>query len=149
MVQEVAQDLGQEPVSCGVMIETPRAALVAHEWVSGIDFVSFGTNDLTQLTWGLSRDDSDQITEAYAHLNITDPFESFDHQGVGLLLQASCQRLLHAKPSLRLSVCGEHAALPESAAFFKSAGIHTLSCSPFFVPRMRVACGLLGADEKR
>lgn len=144
MIQDIAAELNHPPLPCGVMIETPRAALMAHEWSPWIDFVSFGTNDLTQMTWGLSRDDSDDIMRHYSQAHILDPFDQWDEHGVGQLVRGACHRILNVKPHMRISVCGEHASLPEAASFFQSVGIHTLSCAPCFVPRMRMAVGLAG-----
>ena len=132
-------DPGSRHVDFGVMIETPRAALLADELAPLVNFISFGTNDLTQMTWGLSRDDSAPITKTYHTLGIPDPFCSLDILGVGQLIQWACDRAKKANPQIVISVCGEHAAHPDNSAFFHSLGIHGLSCSPWSLPRVRLA----------
>lgn len=129
---------GTRSIHFGVMIETPRAALLAHELAPMVDFMSFGTNDLTQLTWGLSRDDGAPITLTHRPLGIGDPFSIWDASGVGQLVKMACEGARRTNPHIALSVCGEHAACPKSIPFFHDLGI-SLSCSPFALPRVRLA----------
>jgi pyruvate,orthophosphate dikinase len=122
----------------GAMIETPRAALVTASLVANLDFISFGTNDLTQMTWGLSRDDSPSFFGSYLPLGIKDPFAHFDPQGVGELVSWSCQQARKIKPSLKISVCGEHAGTPSGISFFNDIGVDAISCSPWRIPTARL-----------
>jgi pyruvate,orthophosphate dikinase len=130
---------GSRNVNFGAMIETPRAALLADTLAPLVDFISFGTNDLTQMTWGLSRDDCLPITQTYEKLGLSDPFSQLDIAGVGQLISLACARAKQANPKVTISVCGEHAACPESIPFFQDIGIDSLSCSPWALPRVRLA----------
>lgn len=130
--------------SVGAMIETPRAALLTASLVPHLDFISFGTNDLTQMAWGLSRDDSASFFGAYTSLGIKDPFDHFDARGVGELVSWSCQQARKVKPSLKISVCGEHAGTPSGISFFNEIGIDVVSCSPWRIPTARL-CAAQGA----
>ncbi len=125
----------------GTMIETPRAALVAGDLAHSADFFSFGTNDLTQLTMGLSRDDAGPIVRAYLERGIwkTDPFASIDTAGVGELVRLGAAHGRAARPALELGVCGEHGGDPRSIEFFEEAGLDYVSCSPLRVPIARLA----------
>ena len=128
----------------GTMIELPRAALRAGEiaeGAEGAEFFSFGTNDLTQTTLGLSRDDAAPIQESYAMQQVfkTDPFVSIDVAGVGELVQLGTTRGRAAKPGLKVGICGEHGGDPGSVAFFDEVGLDYVSCSPFRVPIARLA----------
>jgi len=130
--------------SVGVMIELPRAALRAGEIAAGeggAEFFSFGTNDLTQTTLGLSRDDAAPILEAYAqrHVFEADPFVSIDVAGVGELVRMGVERGRAARPELKIGICGEHGGEPRSVAFFDEAGLDYVSCSPYRVPIARLA----------
>jgi len=130
--------------SIGTMIELPRAALRAGEIAegeTGADFFSFGTNDLTQTTLGLSRDDAGLILEAYAEQKIfnVDPFVSLDVDGVGELVRIGTERGRAAKPGLKVGICGEHGGEPKSVAFFDEVGLDYVSCSPYRVPIARLA----------
>jgi pyruvate,orthophosphate dikinase len=130
--------------SVGVMIELPRAALRAGEIAAGeggAEFFSFGTNDLTQTTLGLSRDDAAPILEAYAqrHVFEVDPFVSIDVAGVGELVRMGVERGRAARPELKIGICGEHGGEPRSVAFFDEAGLDYVSCSPYRVPIARLA----------
>ncbi|MDP1821268.1 MAG: putative PEP-binding protein [Acidimicrobiales bacterium] len=129
-------------VSIGTMIETPRAALVAGELAEVADFFSFGTNDLTQMTFGFSRDDVEaRLVPAYleAGLLARNPFETLDRPGVGELVQLAVARGRAARPRLKMGVCGEHGGDPESIRFFQAAGLDYVSCSPYRVPVARLA----------
>ncbi|HEV2760484.1 MAG TPA: putative PEP-binding protein, partial [Acidimicrobiales bacterium] len=137
-------------VTIGTMIETPRAALRADEIAEVADFFSFGTNDLTQMTFGFSRDDVEsRLMPAYLGQNLLkrNPFETIDVAGVGELVKLAAQRGREAKPGLKLGVCGEHGGDPESITLFTEAGLDYVSCSPFRVPiaRLSAAHAILNA----
>lgn len=123
------------------MIEIPRAALVADEIAKEADFFSFGTNDLTQMTFGYSRDDVGKFLPTYLAQGIlqNDPFEVLDQRGVGQLIKIATERGRAARPSLKVGICGEHGGEPSSIAFFAEAGLDYVSCSPFRVPIARLA----------
>jgi pyruvate,orthophosphate dikinase len=129
-------------VAIGTMIETPRAALLANEIAEVADFFSFGTNDLTQMTFGFSRDDVEgRMMSVYLEKGLlpANPFETIDALGVGELVRLACQRGRATKPELKLGVCGEHGGDPASIAVFAAAGVDYVSCSPFRVPIARLA----------
>jgi pyruvate,orthophosphate dikinase len=137
-------------VTIGTMIETPRAALRAGEIAEVADFFSFGTNDLTQMTFGFSRDDVEsRLMPAYLGQALLkrNPFETIDAAGVGELVKLAAQRGREAKPGLKLGVCGEHGGDPESITLFQQAGLDYVSCSPFRVPiaRLSAAQAILNA----
>ncbi len=125
----------------GTMIELPRAALRADEIANGAEFFSFGTNDLTQTTLGMSRDDSAPFLEIYRTKNIyeKDPFATLDTDGVGELLRIASERGRQTRADLKLGICGEHGGDPDSIMFFQKAGLDYVSCSPFRVPIARLA----------
>ena len=129
-------------VSIGTMIETPRAALRADELSEAADFFSFGTNDLTQMTFGFSRDDVEsRMMPAYLENGLLkrNPFETIDQSGVGELVKIASERGRSAKPGIKLGVCGEHGGDPESIDLFYRVGLDYVSCSPFRVPIARLA----------
>lgn len=134
----------------GVMVETPRAALRAEDIAPHCEFFSFGTNDLTQMTYGLSRDDAGRFMSAYVQQGVfpEDPFHTLDQEGVGELLRLGAERGRRAQPSLTLSVCGEHGGSPESIAFCREIGLDYVSCSPFRVPVARLAAAQLAIEDK-
>ncbi len=134
----------------GVMVETPRAALRAHEIAQHAAFLSFGTNDLTQMTYGLSRDDAGKFMGTYVSQGVfrEDPFHTLDIDGVGELLTIGAERGRAGRPDVTLSVCGEHGGNPESIAFCRDAGFHYVSCSPFRVPVARLAAAHLVLRQK-
>ncbi len=125
----------------GVMVETPRAALRAGEIAEHAEFLSFGTNDLTQMTYGLSRDDAGRFMGSYVSQGVyaEDPFHILDVEGVGELLLIGAARGREARPNVTISLCGEHGGNPESIAFCRAAGFDYVSCSPFRVPVARLA----------
>jgi pyruvate, orthophosphate dikinase len=125
----------------GTMIETPRAALVADSIAKAAEFFSFGTNDLTQMTMGFSRDDAGKFLPVYLAQGVyeRDPFRSLDQKGVGQLVQLAVERGKAARPTLEVGICGEHGGDPASVAFFHRAGLDYVSCSPFRVPIARLA----------
>jgi pyruvate,orthophosphate dikinase len=125
----------------GTMIELPRAALRAADIARHVDFFSFGTNDLTQTTYGISRDDAPAFLAAYQRKGLyeLDPFVTLDQKGVGELIQTAIQRGRAANPALKIGICGEHAGDPASLAFFARLGIDYVSCAPYRVPVARLA----------
>ena len=134
---------GTLQVLIGTMIETPRAALLAAEIAEEADFFSFGTNDLTQMTFGFSRDDVEvRMMSEYLELGLLkrNPFEVVDPDGVGELVRLGVERGRSTRPGLKIGVCGEHGGDPESIATFARAGLDYVSCSPFRVPIARLAC---------
>jgi pyruvate,orthophosphate dikinase len=134
----------------GVMVETPRAALRAEDIAESTSFLSFGTNDLTQMTYGLSRDDAGRFMSEYVAQGVfaEDPFHTLDVDGVGELLILGAKRGRMARPDLTLSMCGEHGGNPESIAFCRAAGFDYVSCSPFRVPVARLAAAQLAILDK-
>jgi pyruvate,orthophosphate dikinase len=125
----------------GTMIEVPRAALMADKIARHADFFSFGTNDLTQMTYGYSRDDAGRFLPEYVKLGIldNDPFQCIDERGVGQLVRMACERGRETRPDLHLGICGEHGGDPQSIDFFERAGLDYVSCSPYRVPIARLA----------
>jgi pyruvate,orthophosphate dikinase len=130
----------RERFSFGTMIELPRAALRAAEIAEHVDFFSFGTNDLTQTTYGISRDDAPAFLSAYQRKGLYDfdPFVTLDQKGVGEMITMAIERGKRANPSLKIGICGEHAGDPESLAFFARLAIDYVSCSPYRVPVARL-----------
>ncbi|MDN5248078.1 MAG: pyruvate, phosphate dikinase [Wolbachia endosymbiont of Tyrophagus putrescentiae] len=135
LAQEEAKKLDVE-YSIGTMIELPRAALIADKLAKHAEFFSFGTNDLTQTTMGLSRDDSVNFLDSYRKNNIfaNDPFEMLDFEGVGELIKIAIERGKKTRQDLKVGICGEHGANPESIGFFIELGLDYVSCSPYRVP---------------
>ena len=128
----------------GTMIEVPRAAVTAGPIAGSAEFFSFGTNDLTQMTWGFSRDDVEAaFFSRYIELGIfgVSPFETIDRDGVGRLVDIAVREGRAARPDLELGVCGEHGGDPESVHFFHEVGLDYVSCSPFRVPVARLEAG--------
>ncbi len=145
IIAEVEQERQVKlPIEIGTMIELPRAALTANRIAQVADFFSFGTNDLTQTTWGFSRDDVEAaFFSPYLAKGILtiSPFETIDADGVGELVKTATERGLATNPKLHLGVCGEHGGDPESIHFFHNVGLHYVSCSPFRVPVARLEAG--------
>jgi pyruvate,orthophosphate dikinase len=134
----------------GTMIELPRAALTAGQIAEAAEFFSFGTNDLTQTTWGFSRDDVEaSFFSRYLDLGIfgVSPFETLDRDGVGRLVRIACEEGRRARPSLHLGVCGEHGGDPDSVHFFHDVGLDYVSCSPFRVPVARLEAGRAAVES--
>jgi len=128
----------------GTMIEVPRAAMIAGEIARSAEFFSFGTNDLTQMTWGFSRDDVEgAFFSRYIELGVfgVSPFETIDTEGVGRMVRIASEEGRAARPDLELGVCGEHGGDPESVHFFHEVGLNYVSCSPFRVPVARLEAG--------
>ena len=153
---QVARDVRAETGShleflVGTMIELPRAALTADQIADAAEFFSFGTNDLTQTTWGFSRDDVEAaFFSAYLEKGIfgVSPFESIDVEGVGELVAIAAEKGRSRRPGLKLGVCGEHGGDPDSVHFFERVGLDYVSCSPFRVPVARLESGrsTIGTD---
>jgi pyruvate, orthophosphate dikinase len=142
VAKDVIKSTGVDvPVIVGTMIEIPRAALIAEKLAELAEFFSFGTNDLTQMTFGYSRDDSGTFLPEYVDKKILprDPFESIDQAGVGQLVRMGTERGRSTKPNLKVGVCGEHGGDPDSIRFFRSCGLDYVSCSPYRVPVARLA----------
>ena len=132
------------PYKIGTMIELPRAALTADQIAGSAEFFSFGTNDLTQMTWGFSRDDVEaSFFSTYLEHGVfpVSPFESLDIEGVGALVRKAVDLGRATRPDLHLGVCGEHGGDPRSVHFFDDVGLDYVSCSPFRVPVARLEAG--------
>jgi pyruvate,orthophosphate dikinase len=141
-------------LSIGTMIETPRAAIRSDEIAEVADFFSYGTNDLTQMTFGFSRDDVEsRMMPVYLERGLLErnPFETVDQSGVGELVMESVRLGRKARPDIKLGVCGEHGGDPESIGFFQKAGLDYVSCSPFRVPvaRLAAAQAVLASSSKK
>jgi pyruvate,orthophosphate dikinase len=147
--EAIGDRVGELELRVGAMVETPRAALQAGRLAEVADFLSFGTNDLTQMTFGFSRDDVGRLLDAYLGQGLltVDPFATLDVDGVGELVRIGIERARAHRPDLEVGVCGEHGGDPDSIAFFRSAGLDYVSCSPFRVPvaRLAAARAVLGA----
>jgi pyruvate,orthophosphate dikinase len=145
VLEEVAAETGiSVHTLIGTMIEVPRAALLAGEIAQSAEFFSFGTNDLTQMTWGFSRDDVEgSFFTRYMELGVfgVSPFETIDPDGVGRLVNIGVEEGRAARPDLHIGVCGEHGGDPDSVHFFHAAGLDYVSCSPFRVPVARLEAG--------
>src|SRR5918995_618520 len=156
-VRDVLDEIGHPElkssvITVGAMIETPRAALTAGGLAKHADFFSFGTNDLTQMTYAFSRDDVEaKLLPASLAAGIlpANPFAVLDQEGVGELVRIACRQARAAKPNIKLGACGEHAGHPDSASFLVGLGLDSLSCSPFRVPlaRLGVAQALLASGR--
>jgi len=145
---------GKPKITIGTMIETPRAAVRADEIAEEADFFSFGTNDLTQLAFGFSRDDVEsRMMPAYLEQGLLkrNPFDTIDQSGVGDLVKMGAERGRSVKPALKLGVCGEHGGDPESIELFSRVGLDYVSCSPFRVPiaRLAAAQAIIGASDSQ
>lgn len=149
---EVFAEAGIEvPYLVGTMIELPRAALVADEIAQVAEFFSFGTNDLTQTTLGLSRDDSGRFLPIYVEKKLIpdDPFQTIDQRGVGQLVQIGTERGRATRPNLKVGICGEHGGDPASVEFFHRVGLNYVSCSPYRVPIARLAAAQAALGEAK
>ncbi len=135
----------------GTMIEIPRAALTADEIAEEAEFFSFGTNDLTQMTFGFSRDDAGKFLDAYYQNKIyeSDPFAKLDQNGVGKLIKMAAEKGRSTRPNLKLGICGEHGGEPSSVEFCHKVGLNYVSCSPFRVPIARLAAAQAAIKEKQ
>ena len=148
---EVMQEKGVEiDFLVGTMIEIPRAALIAEKLAETAEFFSFGTNDLTQMTFGYSRDDAGTFLPEYVDKKILakDPFESIDQEGVGQLVRLGTEKGRGANAKLKVGVCGEHGGDPDSIRFFRGCGLNYVSCSPYRVPVARLAAAQAELEQK-
>ncbi|MBW7848468.1 MAG: pyruvate, phosphate dikinase [Bacteroidales bacterium] len=138
------------PYLVGTMIEIPRACITADKIAESAEFFSFGTNDLTQMTFGYSRDDAGKFLDIYKKNGILkhDPFEILDQEGVGSLVKMAVKRGQKTRPNIKLGICGEHGGEPSSVKFFHTAGLNYVSCSPFRVPIARLAAAQAAVEEK-
>ncbi|HPY17958.1 MAG TPA: pyruvate, phosphate dikinase, partial [Polyangiaceae bacterium] len=134
----------------GTMIELPRAALCADELAKTAEFFSFGTNDLTQTTMGLSRDDAGRFLDEYVKTTVfaKDPFQTLDVEGVGQLVRTAVERGKQTRPDIKLGICGEHGGDPASIHFCYQVGLAYVSCSPFRVPIARLAAAQAALVDK-
>jgi pyruvate,orthophosphate dikinase len=134
----------------GTMIEIPRACLVADEIARDAEFFSFGTNDLTQMGFGFSRDDVGTFLPGYIESGVltADPFQTLDQEGIGQLVKMAVERGRATRPDLKIGICGEHGGDPESVVFFHKAGLHYVSCSPYRVPVARLAAARIALEEQ-
>jgi pyruvate,orthophosphate dikinase len=134
----------------GTMIEIPRAALIADKIAEYAEFFSFGTNDLTQMTFGYSRDDAGVFLPDYVKKGILekDPFQVLDQEGVGQLVELGIKRGRSVRPKLKVGICGEHGGEPSSVEFCHRVGMNYVSCSPFRVPIARLAAAQAAIREK-
>ncbi len=154
IVEEINQVFEEEneklEYKIGTMIEIPRACLMANEIAEEADFFSFGTNDLTQMSFGFSRDDAGKFLAEYKEKKIyaKSPFESLDQEGIGQLIKLAIERGKSSNSNLHLGICGEHGGDPESVEFFHRAGLDYVSCSPYRVPIARLAAAQAAAKEK-
>ena len=136
----------------GTMIEIPRAALTADKIAEYAEFFSFGTNDLTQMTFGYSRDDAEgKFLNRYVDNKIlpANPFATLDQEGVGQLMQIALEKALPVRPDLKRGICGEHGGDPESVKFCHRIGLNYVSCSPFRVPQARLAAAQAVIEENK
>ncbi len=148
LIKEAGVDMKYE---VGTMIEIPRAALTADEIAKEAEFFSFGTNDLTQMTFGFSRDDAGKFLDAYYENKIyeSDPFAHLDQVGVGKLVKMAAELGRATRPDIHLGICGEHGGDPTSVEFCHRVGLDYVSCSPFRVPIARLAAAQAAIKEKR
>jgi pyruvate,orthophosphate dikinase len=156
LAEEVIADVRREydgarvRPTIGTMIEVPRAALTADEIARHADFFSFGTNDLTQMTYALSRDDAGSFLPDYVEGGLieADPFVSIDEEGIGQLVRLGVERGRSTRPDLKLGICGEHGGDPPSVRFFDSVGLDYVSCSPYRVPLARLAAAQAAVEAR-
>jgi pyruvate,orthophosphate dikinase len=152
VASEVMKEAGVEvEYTVGTMIELPRAALIADQIAGTAEFFSFGTNDLTQTTFGLSRDDSGRFLPAYVERKILpdDPFQVLDRDGVGQLMRVATERGRTTRPDIKLGICGEHGGEPSSVEFCHQIGLNYVSCSPYRVPIARLAAAQAAIADKQ
>jgi len=155
-LEEVAQKVMQEKgtdvdYQFGTMIEIPRAALTADQIAEYAEFFSFGTNDLTQMTFGFSRDDAEgKFLNNYVEQKIlpSNPFQTLDQEGVGLLMKIAIEKGQAERPNIKLGICGEHGGDPESVKFCHKLGLNYVSCSPFRVPVARLSAAQAVIEEQ-
>jgi pyruvate,orthophosphate dikinase len=138
------------PFLYGTMIEIPRAALTANRMAEAAEFFSYGTNDLTQMGFGFSRDDIGSFLPDYLNAKIlpVDPFQSIDQEGIGELIKIGIERGRTTRPKLKVGICGEHGGEPDSVKFCHRVGMDYVSCSPFRVPIARLAAAQAALESK-
>jgi pyruvate,orthophosphate dikinase len=150
MIREYSEKVAKEVMdkygvkleyTIGTMIEVPRAAVIADKIAEGAEFFSFGTNDLTQMTFGYSRDDAGKFLPVYTDKGILekDPFQALDQEGVGQLIKMGVDKGRSTRPNLKVGICGEHGGEPSSVDFCHRVGLDYVSCSPYRVPIARLA----------
>ena len=143
VAETFADDTGSNPdYKIGAMVETPRAALTAGQIAEEAEFLSFGTNDLSQLTFGFSRDDAEgKFLSRYGEMGVLEenPFQTIDREGVGLLVEMACADGRQTRRDIKLGICGEHGGEPASIEFLHRLGLDYVSCSPYRVPVARLA----------
>jgi len=152
VAEEVFKEKGQSVhYMVGTMIELPRACLVADQIAEEAEFFSLGTNDLTQTTFGISRDDINHFLPAYVKAGIfkQDPFAAIDQAGVGLLMEMATVKGRKTRPGLEVGICGEHGGEPESVKFCHRIGLDYVSCSPFRLLTARLAAAQAALEEKQ
>ena len=152
VAEEILGGMGEHvPYAVGTMIELPRAALTADEIAGAAEFFSFGTNDLTQTTLGLSRDDAGRFLPGYVERGLLpeDPFQVLDQTGVGKLIRMAVADGRRVRPTLKVGICGEHGGEPRSIRFCHELGLDYVSCSPFRVPIARLAAAQAALDAPR
>ena len=142
---------GKVKYKIGTMIEVPRAAITADEMADEVEFMSFGTNDLTQMGCGFSRDDAGKFLKKYVENGIyeKDPFQSIDQQGIGKLMKICIENARKKNPKIHIGICGEHGGEPESVKFCHASGLNEVSCSPFRVPIARLAAAQAAIGDKK
>ena len=151
-IEKVFEEQGMEiKYLVGTMIEIPRAAITADEIAQITDFFSFGTNDLTQMTFGLSRDDAGKFLPAYLDKNILekDPFQVLDQEGVGFLVETAVAKGSKANPNLHLGICGEHGGEPNTVKYLYNVGLDYVSCSPFRIPIAKLAAAQAAIEKNK
>lgn len=152
VAEQVLSDAGvRVEYLVGTMIELPRAVLVANHIAEEAEFFSFGTNDLTQMTFGYSRDDVGKFLPAYLERGLIpfDPFSVLDQEGVGELVRIGIERGRRTRPDLKVGICGEHGGEPSSVEFCHRVGMTYVSCSPFMIPVARLAAAQAKIKEAR
>ncbi len=151
LIAQVCEELGESvPFKIGTMIETPRAAMCSRAIARYADFYSFGTNDLTQMAYGFSRDDVGMFLPMYLEKDILDidPFIRLDQEGTGQLVRIAAEEGRKVHPGMKLGICGEHGGEPNSIKFFHELGLDYVSCSPFRIPGARLAAGQAAVQEQ-
>ncbi len=153
VAEEIIKDYGVElEYKFGTMIEVPRAALTADEIAIEAEFFSFGTNDLTQMTYGFSRDDAEgKFIPVYLNKDILEnnPFEILDQEGVGKLMKMAIKLGKKTRPDLKIGICGEHGGEPSSVKFSHSIGLDYVSCSPYSIPVAKIAAAQAAIEQKK
>jgi len=151
IIVKVADEImGDKPYQIGTMIEVPRGALTADQIAKEAEFFSFGTNDLTQMGCGFSRDDAGSFLKEYVELGIyeKDPFQALDQEGIGELIRIAVEKGRKTRPDIKLGICGEHGGEPSSIEFCHRVGLDYVSCSPYRVPIARLAAAQAVLKEK-